>query len=83
MNANFSGTWHANLSKSRFLGAPPKAVSINIKHSGPELLEEILVTKDDCSEDRVVFKCRTNGDEDGCSLNATPSVEAHDGRAMN
>jgi hypothetical protein len=72
MNVNFSGTWHANLSKSRFLKALPKAVSINIEHSGPELLEEILVTKDDCSEDRVVFKCRTNGEPDTCSLNGNP-----------
>jgi len=77
MSVNFSGTWNANLSKSRFLGRPPKAVSVQIVHSDPELQEEILVKKTDGSEDKVVFKCWTNGRQDQSLLNG----EAVRGRA--
>lgn len=69
MSVNFTGTWNANLTKSRLLGTRPKAISITIEHSDPELQEEMLVTKVDGSEDRVVFKCRTNGEQDQCLLN--------------
>jgi hypothetical protein len=69
MSVNFTGTWNATLSKSRFLGPPPKAISIKIKHSDSELEEKIVVTKTDGSEERVVFKCRTNGEQDGSILN--------------
>jgi hypothetical protein len=60
---NFTGTWNANLSKSRFLGPLPIAITVKIEHSEPELQEEILVTKVDGSEERVVFECWTNGEE--------------------
>ncbi len=69
MSVNFTGTWNANLSKSRFLGSPPKAISVKIEHSGPELQEEIVVTKLDGSQERVVFNCWTNGEQDKNLLN--------------
>jgi len=37
------------------LGLPPKAVSVRIEHSDPELQEEIVVKKIDGSEEKVVF----------------------------
>ena len=69
MSVNFTGTWNANLSKSRFLGPSPKTLSVKIEHSDPELQEEILVTNGDGSEERVVFKCWTDGEQDGSLLN--------------
>jgi hypothetical protein len=71
MSVNFSGTWNANLSKSRFLGPPPKTVSVKIEHSDPELQEEMVVKKIDGSEETVVFKCWTNGEQDKGLLNGT------------
>ena len=63
MSLDFSGVWKANLEKSRLLGFVPKAILVKIKYSDPELVEEILITRLDASEDRVVFRCRTTGDE--------------------
>jgi hypothetical protein len=63
MSLDFSGVWKANLEKSKLLGPAPKAMLVKIKHSDPELVEQILISKMDGSEDRVVFRCRTTGDE--------------------
>ncbi len=71
MSVNFTGIWHANLSKSRFLGPPPIAIAVKIEHSDPELQEKILVTKVDGSEERVVFECWTNGKEGKSLLNGS------------
>jgi hypothetical protein len=60
---NFSGVWKANLEKSKLFGPAPKAMRVKIEHSDPTLVEEILITKIDGSEDRVVFRCVTTGDE--------------------
>jgi hypothetical protein len=76
MSVNFTGTWNANLSKSRFLGPLPTAITIRIEHSDPKLREEILVTKVDGSEERVVFECWTNG-EQGKSLMNGSSVRGN------
>jgi len=70
-SVNFSGTWNANLSKSRLLGPPLKALSVKIEHSDPELREELLVKKIDGSEEKVVFECWTNGEQDKSLLNGT------------
>lgn len=61
MSVNFSGTWNANLSKSRLLAFLPKAILATIAHSEPELYTEMLVTKTDGSEEKLIFKCWTNG----------------------
>lgn len=72
MNANFSGTWSADLSKSRFLGAQPRSVTVRIEHAEPRLSAEILVTKQDETEDRVAFECATNGEHGRSVLNGKP-----------
>lgn len=69
MSVDFSGTWKANLPRSRFLGPPPKAVIVEIEHSDPELKEEVLLTRIDGTEDRVVFKCWTAGERNEHLLN--------------
>jgi len=63
----FSGIWIADLSLSRLRGPQPRAITIQIEHSDPELRQEILVTRRDGSQDRIVFQCATNG-EPGKSL---------------
>ena len=71
MSVNFTGTWKANLSKSRFAGphGRPRAVTVKIEHSDSQLQEEMLVTKADGSEERIIFKCRTNGEQVETPLN--------------
>lgn len=44
-------------------------MTMDIAHSGSELRQEILVTKQDGSEERITFKCVTNGEPDRCRLN--------------
>jgi hypothetical protein len=72
MSVNFIGVWKANLQKSRFLGTLPKAILVKIEQSAVELQEDILVTKLDDSEDRVIFKCCINGGQDRNLLNGRP-----------
>ena len=63
MNSNFTGTWKANLEKSKVLGPAPREMVVKIQHADPELVEEIVTTKADGTEDRVVFRCLTTGDD--------------------
>jgi hypothetical protein len=72
MAVNFTGTWIADLSMSRFLGPMPKTVVIRIEHSDPELREEVLATKTDGGEERLLFQCSTNGEPDKSLLNGKP-----------
>ena len=72
MTVNFTGTWWANLSRSRLLGSQPAAVTVKIQHSDPKLREEMLVTRADGSEEQVVFECWTNGGQATNLLNAHP-----------
>jgi hypothetical protein len=72
MSVNFTGTWSANLSKSKLLGSAPAAVTVKILHSDPELQQEILVTKTDRTEERASFKCWTNGEPGKSLLNGQP-----------
>ena len=68
-SANFTGSWKADLSRSRFLGPAPTALTAKIEHSDPELHLDMLVTKPDGSEDRVVLQCATTGEPDKSRLN--------------
>ena len=69
---SFSGTWKADLEKSQFLSAPPRAIFIQIDHAGDQIREEILLTRVDGTEDRVVFTCSTTGEEGHSTLNGKP-----------
>jgi hypothetical protein len=69
LSVNFTGTWIADLRKSRFVGQPPKAISIKIDQSSRELQEELVITRLDGNTERVVFKCWINGEPDRNSLN--------------
>jgi hypothetical protein len=63
MNPHFSGVWKANLEKSKLLGPTPKAFTVIINHSEPELIVDMLVTKTDGSDDRMLFRGITSGEE--------------------
>jgi hypothetical protein len=63
MNADLSGTWKANLQKSKLLGPPPKAVLVTIRHAGSELTAEMVITGEDGDENRLVFRGPTTGEE--------------------
>src|SRR5260370_25002639 len=63
MNLSLSGVWKGNLEKSKLLGPAPKAVLVKINHADPELIVEMIITKMDDTEGRVLFRGLTNGDE--------------------
>ena len=69
MNSNFTGTWKANLAKSRFLFPLPKGIVIQIEHSENRLREEIAAVKHDGLEERAVFTCSTEGHDGHSTLN--------------
>jgi hypothetical protein len=69
MSVDFTGRWNLDLSRSRFIGPPPKSISIKIKHSDPDLVQEMLVTRADGREQRIIFQCRTNGEQNRSVLN--------------
>jgi hypothetical protein len=58
---NFSGTWRANLQRSKLLGPASKALLVKINHSEPELVVKMLITKPDDSEERLLFKGLNSG----------------------
>jgi hypothetical protein len=72
MSVDFTGVWNADLGKSRLPGPQPKAISVEIEQSDLELESVMVIAKLDGSEDRVVFKCRINGDQDKNLLNGRP-----------
>jgi len=58
MKLDFSGTWMADLSKSRFAGPKPASLLAVIEHRNPKLRQDLVVTKADGSTDRATFECR-------------------------
>lgn len=69
---DFTGTWKANLEKSKFLGFPPKALTIKIDQSRTELHQEIVAIRPDGNEARMTFACAMNGEQNKTSLNGNP-----------
>lgn len=63
MNPDFNGVWKADLQRSKLLGPRPKAVQATIKHSGEQLAAEMLITKPDGREDRLLFSGRISGED--------------------
>lgn len=63
MSLNFSGVWKGNLRKSKVLGPAPKAVLVRINHIDPELIVEMVITKRDDTENRLLFRGLTTGEE--------------------
>jgi len=72
MNVDFSGSWRADVEASRFRGSTPSAITMEITQCHADLRQEMVVTRSSGSQDRIVFQCRTNGQQDGCLLNGMP-----------
>jgi hypothetical protein len=68
MAVDFTGTWKADLSQSKLPGPVPKAITVTIDHSDPDLHQQIIVTREDGSAQHITFKCVTNGKPDHCQL---------------
>ena len=69
---DFTGTWKANLEKSKLLSPQPKSLTMKIAQSQTELHQEIIVTRQDGNEDRITFHCAINGEQNKNSLNGKP-----------
>jgi hypothetical protein len=63
MNPNFTGTWRANLQKSKLLGSVPRSIIITIQHSDSQLSAEMVITTPDSIEHRLIFKGTIEGEE--------------------
>ena len=72
MSVNFTGIWKADLSISRLPNPAPLAITVKIQHADPELRQEIVVTQADGNQNRGIFQCRTDGEEDRSLLNGKP-----------
>jgi hypothetical protein len=72
MSSNFTGSWKANLAKSKFLSPPPKGVVVQIERSENRLREEIVVFKHDGREERAVFTCSLDREDGHSALNDQP-----------
>jgi len=72
MSSNFTGSWKANLAKSKFLSPPPKGVVVQIEHSENRLREEIVVFKHDGREERAVFTFSLDREDGHSALNGQP-----------
>ena len=69
---DFTGTWKANLAKSKLLGPSPKSLTMEIGQSQTDLHQEIVVTRQDGNENRMTFHCSLNGEQNKSSLNGNP-----------
>jgi len=72
MATNFTGVWRANLAHSSFVGPHPAALKMKIAHTGQELRQAKLITRDDGSEQKADFRCPTDGTSGMSLLNGAP-----------
>src|ERR1700693_3536363 len=63
MKSNFTGVWKGNLEKSKLLGSAPKALLVTIDHADPVLTVEMVFTRSDDTEDKLLFRGLTTGEE--------------------
>jgi hypothetical protein len=50
---DFSGTWEVNLARSVLRGPAPKRMLVEIEHREPHLIQQVVVTSADGSEQRL------------------------------
>jgi hypothetical protein len=63
LKINLSGVWKGNLEKSKLLGPAPKALLVTINHTDPVLNVEMVFTKLDDTEEQLLFRGMTTGEE--------------------
>jgi hypothetical protein len=62
MPPTFTGTWKADLTKTRLIGSRPREIVARIDHAEPMIFVEMTFTPDDGAQHRIEFKGRTNGE---------------------
>jgi len=60
---NFTGTWKADLAKTKLIGGYPKEIVAQIDHTEPVISVNMLFTPAEGAAHRIGFKGRTNGEE--------------------
>lgn len=60
---DLSGTWVADLARSRLPGPAPREMLVTIVHREPDVHVEMTITGAGPQRHHVVFAARTNGDE--------------------
>jgi hypothetical protein len=55
---NFTGVWKLNSEKSTMRGAVPKQILVKIEHREPTLIQQILFTDANGTEQRQTFTCQ-------------------------
>jgi hypothetical protein len=74
---NFTGTWQADLSKSKLDGPPPDRLLITIEHHDPQLLQTVLTTTAG-RDDHLTFSFTTDGEDTAITLRGNPGkTRAH------
>jgi len=63
MSASLTGTWKANLQKSKVIGLGPKEMRMNIAHAEPNLDVEMFITTQNGERHQVPFRASTSGEE--------------------
>jgi len=63
MRPTFSGTWKADLAKTRLIGSHPKEIVARIDHAEPIISVDMLFTPAEGAPHRIEFKGRTNGEQ--------------------
>jgi len=62
MNPDFTGKWKANLVKSKLLSPAPKELLVTVRHSEPDLVVSMAITRLDQDTQEVDFHARTTGE---------------------
>jgi hypothetical protein len=73
MHPDFSGTWQADLARSRLLHAAPERMSVHIDHRDPKLFQTIFTTTNG-QQRQLEFVFTTDGAE---SVNSLGRTRAH------
>lgn len=63
MPPTFTGTWKADLAKTRLIGGHPKEIIVKIDHTEPRISVDMLFTPVEGAPHRIEFKGRTNGEQ--------------------
>lgn len=63
MQLDFTGTWKADLAKTKLIGGHPKEIVAKIDHAEPMISVDMLFTPADGAPHRIEFKGRTNGEQ--------------------
>jgi hypothetical protein len=62
MPPTFTGTWKADLAKTKLIGGDPKEIIVKIDHAEPMIFVNMLFTPTEGVSHKIEFKGRTDGE---------------------